>query len=52
MDPVPEGLELQFIRASSYGDRTSSSGNVALSLTTCGATGVEGRHIILVRVSL
>jgi len=48
MDPVPDGLELDFVRASSYGAATHSSGNVVLSLSTLSNDDVAGRHIVLV----
>lgn len=47
MEPTPEGLQLEFVRASSYGAGTVSSGKVALSGTLAPAD-VEGRHVLLV----
>lgn len=47
--PLPPGLQLEFVRASSYGARTESSGAVALSAELGGgADVVVGRHVILV----
>lgn len=46
IDPVPEGLQLDFMRASSYGSGTSTSGKVALS--TVSSQDVTARHILLV----
>lgn len=48
MEPAPEGLQLEFVRASSYGSGTVSSGKVALTGTLTPAD-VEGRHVLLVR---
>lgn len=45
MQPVPEGLRMEFIRASSYGSGTRSSGRVAV--TGMGGS-VRGRHVLLV----
>lgn len=50
MEPTPEGLQLEFVRASSYGAGTVSSGKVALSGTLAPAD-VEGRHVLLVSMS-
>jgi hypoxanthine phosphoribosyltransferase len=47
MSPVPKGLELQFVRASSYGSGTESSGEVKF-VTTVKPELVEGRHVIVV----
>lgn len=47
MEPTPAGLELDFVRASSYGAGTVSSGKVALTMV--GGTDVKGRHVLLVR---
>ena len=46
MDPVA-GMELDFVRASSYGAGTVSSGKVALA--SVGGTNITGRHVLLVR---
>lgn len=46
MEPTPAGLELDFVRASSYGAGTVSSGKVALTMV--GGTDVKGRHVLLV----
>lgn len=46
MHPVPPGLQVDFLRASSYGSGTTSSGKVALGMTT--AADVAGRHVLLV----
>lgn len=48
IEPVPEGLEMGFIRASSYGAGTSSSGNVVLGISTLSDEDIQGRHLILV----
>lgn len=50
IDPVPEGLELAFVRASSYGAGTKSSGAVTMGATTLTDVDVEGRHLLLVSV--
>lgn len=47
MDPPPPGLQLDFVRASSYGAATESSGDVALQ-AELGAD-PAGRHVLLVR---
>lgn len=47
MDPPPPGLQLEFVRASSYGSSTVSSGKVALNGTLSTAD-VAGRHVLLV----
>ena len=48
IQPTPAGLELDFLRASSYvGKSTSTSGAVAPIMSKLP---VKGRHIILVRV--
>merc|ERR1712130_46233 len=45
--PVPEGLHLDFVRASSYhGTSTSTSGNVEIAATQ--KIPVKGRHVLLV----
>ena len=48
IDPVPEGLGLGFIRASSYGAGTSSSGTVVLGISTLSDVDIKGRHLLLV----
>ena len=48
IDPVPEGLQMEFVRASSYGAGTVSSGKVALDASMAG-TDLRGRHVLLVR---
>ena len=48
MDPVPDGLELAFVRASSYGAGTTTSGKVTLGITTLADVDIEGRHLLLV----
>ena len=45
---MPEGLTVDFFRASSYGSGTVSGGSVALNLDGMRSE-VEGRHIIVVR---
>lgn len=45
--PVPDGMQLDFLRASSYGSGTASSGKVAIS-DVGGSQGVAGRHVLLV----
>lgn len=47
MDPPPPGLQLEFVKASSYGAATESSGDVALA-AEMGAD-PAGRHVLLVR---
>lgn len=47
IEPVPAGLSLEFIRASSYGAGTVSSGKVALG-GTLAAADIAGRHVLLV----
>ncbi len=46
LDPLPDGLEFDFVRAASYRG-TESSGAVALEVPR--ALSVAGRHILLVR---
>ena len=52
MDPPPEGMQLHYIRASSYGSSSTSSGEVALTCSTLAGSGVAGRHVLLVRACL
>jgi hypoxanthine phosphoribosyltransferase len=47
IDPCPAGLEVNFIKASSYGSRTESSGKVSLHHNITDKL-VQGRHVILV----
>lgn len=47
MEPPPPGLQLDFVRASSYGAATESSGQVRLSVEM-GGSDVRGRHVLLV----
>jgi hypoxanthine phosphoribosyltransferase len=46
IDPVPDDTELAFIRATSYGAGTSSTGSVRFLYDDAN---VEGRHVLLVR---
>ena len=46
--PVPDGLEMGFVRASSYGTGTKTSGNVVLGISTLKDEDIRGRHILLV----
>jgi hypoxanthine phosphoribosyltransferase len=48
--PVPQGLQVEFIRASSYGAGTESSGEVSLK-TPVQADVVKDRHVLVVRPS-
>lgn len=50
--PVPDGLELGFVRASSYGAGTKSSGKVVLGISTLKDEDIQGRHILLVSIVL
>lgn len=43
--PVPEGLEVEFVAASSYGAGTETSGQVSVDFKT---EKVKGRHVLLV----
>lgn len=45
-EPVPEGLEVDFVRASSYQGTASSS---TVTLHVPGSLAVTGRHVLLVR---
>lgn len=45
LNPVPQGLEIEFIAASSYGSGTETSGRVEVSLRR---EIVEDRHVLLV----
>ncbi|GFR48643.1 hypothetical protein Agub_g10559 [Astrephomene gubernaculifera] len=47
VEPCPRGLTMDFIRASSYGSGTESSGDVKLK-TDLKREKVEGRHVLLV----
>ncbi|GIL61110.1 hypothetical protein Vafri_15490 [Volvox africanus] len=47
IEPCPRGLTLDFIRASSYGSGTESTGEVKLK-TDLKREKVEGRHVLLV----
>jgi hypothetical protein len=49
VDPVPTGLEVEYVRASSYGGGTASSGSVALAASTLAKGALAGRHVIVVR---
>jgi hypoxanthine phosphoribosyltransferase len=46
--PVPDGLEMGFVRASSYGTGTKTSGKVVLGISTVKDEDIRGRHILLV----
>jgi hypoxanthine phosphoribosyltransferase len=48
MTPPPPGLQLEFVRASSYGSGTVSSGKVTLDAAVSGVVDVKGRHVLLV----
>jgi len=48
IEPVPDGLELDFLRATSYGSGTSSSGAVTLSMSSLADEDIKGRHLLLV----
>lgn len=43
--PIPEGLEVEFVAASSYGAGTETTGKVSVSFKT---EVVKGRHVLLV----
>ncbi len=43
--PVPEGLEIEFVQASSYGAGTETTGTVNISFNS---DVVKGRHVLLV----
>ncbi|GAX79534.1 hypothetical protein CEUSTIGMA_g6975.t1 [Chlamydomonas eustigma] len=45
LNPVPQGLEIEFISASSYGSGTETSGRVEVSFRR---EIVQGRHVLLV----
>ncbi|KAG2491730.1 hypothetical protein HYH03_009893 [Edaphochlamys debaryana] len=47
IEPVPRGLTMDFIRASSYGSGTESTGDVKLK-TDLKKEKVAGRHVILI----
>ena len=50
IQPVPDGLRLEFIRAKSYhGSDTETSGSVDLRMSTFEEKEVRGRHVLLVR---
>jgi len=46
--PVPDGLEMGFVRASSYGAGTKTSGTVVLGISTLKDEDIQGRHVLLV----
>lgn len=48
IEPCPRGLTMDFMKASSYGSGTESSGEVQLKTDLDGKK-VKGRHVILVR---
>jgi hypoxanthine phosphoribosyltransferase len=53
MTPTPKGLQIEFIRASSYhGTSTVSSGEVTLSSSTVQEKDIAGRHVLVVRDTL
>lgn len=45
LDPVPEGMMVEFVQASSYGAGTETSGRVEVSFNT---EVVKGRHVLMV----
>lgn len=51
--PVPDKLQIEFIKASSYDgeDKTESSGRVDISMCTMDDT-MKGRHLLIVRTLL
>ncbi|KAI8109740.1 hypothetical protein M9434_001019 [Picochlorum sp. BPE23] len=48
MQPVPPNMRLEFIRASSYGSGTTTSGQVSITMSTLSDDDIKGRHILLV----
>lgn len=50
MQPVPPNMRLEFIRASSYGSGTTTSGQVSITMSTLSDEDIKGRHILLVRM--
>jgi hypothetical protein len=48
--PVPDGLEMGFVRASSYGHGTKSTGTVVLGISTLKEEDVKDRHLLLVSI--
>eukprot|EP00892_Ulva_mutabilis_P007766 jgi/Ulvmu1/5361/UM022_0155.1 len=44
--PVPDGMQIDFVRASSYGAGTVSSGEVKIQ--DCSRISVSGRHVIVI----
>ncbi|KAJ9514927.1 hypothetical protein QJQ45_028662 [Haematococcus lacustris] len=47
MDPCPRGTTVNFVRASSYGSGTESSGKVAIKMDMDSKL-IKGRHVVLV----
>ena len=47
IQPVPDGLAVDFFRASSYGAGTQSDGKVLVNLE-CMRTDIAGRHVLVV----
>jgi len=47
ISPAPRGLEVDFIRASSYGSGTESSGQVTIT-STLDVAELNGRHVVIV----
>jgi len=52
MYPLPETLQIEYIRASSYGDGTETSGEVNISMSTLTEDAIQGRHLLLVRLDI
>lgn len=48
IDPCPKSITLEFIRASSYGAGTQSSGEVALGDSTGLSSLVADKHVLVV----
>ena len=45
LKPCPEGMEIEFVQASSYGNKTETTGKVTVSFNE---DAIKGRHVLMV----